>query len=396
MGDGIASARLRMLCRAAIAFLALAGMTLAADPPAHARSPARVRVSYDTEGPSTRLVLTLSRPVTYAVTRSGKRLAIVYSEPIVMDPPSAKVDDPILQGWKQDGERTVSLRLGRRFESFESFELKNPSRLIIDLLGQKPSAATSTPVRPTDRRERPIIVIDPGHGGIEKGAIGPNGSREKDVTLDLALRLKRLLERYDISVVLTRDDDRLVSLDERTAIANHNRATLFISIHLNSSRRVDAYGAETYFLSAEASDDEARTLSALENQAYKDPDREPGRREGEGDALELILWDLAQNQFLAESSALAESVQRQLNVLAGTRNRGVRQAPFRVLTGATMPAILVEVGFVSNLQEEELLQMMPYRDRVVEAIARAVTEFLNGRARIAGPSAGAMGGASQP
>ena len=394
MGDRIASARARFLRSAAIAFLALAGLMLAVGPTAHARSPAKVRVSVDTDGPSTRIVLTLSKPVTYAVTRSGRRLAVVYSEPIAMDPPTGKVDDPILQGWSQDGERAVSLKLGRRFESYETFELKNPSRLIIDLLGRKPSRVKTTPARPTG--DRPIIVIDPGHGGVEQGAVGLNGLQEKDVTLDLALRLKRLLERYDFNVVVTRDDDRLMSLDERTAIANHNRATLFISIHLNSSRRVDAHGAETYYLSSDASDDEARTLAALENQAYKDPGQGPGGGEGEDDALGLILWDLAQNQFLAESSALAESVQRELNLLAGTRNRGVRQAPFRVLTGATMPAILVEVGFVSNVQEEQRLQRMQYRDRVVEAIARAVAGFMSGRARIAGPTTGAIGGASQP
>jgi N-acetylmuramoyl-L-alanine amidase len=201
-----------------------------------------------------------------------------------------------------------------------------------------------------------------------------------------------------VSVVLTRDDDRLLSLDERTAIANHNRAALFISIHLNSSRRSDAQGAETYYLSGEATDDEARTLAALENKVYRITDEDDDRElpAGPGDPLELILWDLAQNQYLIESSHLAESVQRELNALVGTRDRGVRQAPFRVLTGATMPAILVEVGFVSNPQEEERLKSPAYRDHVVEAIASAVAEFLSGRARIAGHTSGAVGGASRP
>jgi len=384
----------RELRSAAAALLVVAGSIV----PAGAAPPAEIQVSVDTGGPTTRLVLTLSRPVAYAVTRSGQRLAVVYAEPIAVEPRSENVGDPILEAWVQDGDRGVTLRLGSQFESYETFELKNPSRLIIDLLGRK-SARSETPrPAPSVDRSRPIIVLDPGHGGIEKGAVGPTGLEEKDATLGIALQLEKALEKSGVSVVLTRDDDRLLSLDERTAIANHNRATLFISIHLNSSPRKDARGAETYYLSAEASDDAARTLAALENKAYQAPDQ-GGDRDvggGHGDALELILWDLAQNQYLVESSHLAESVQRELNLLVGTKDRGVRQAPFRVLTGATMPAILVEVGFVSNPQEEELLRSPAYRDHVVEAIARAVGEFLSGRARIAGPTLGAVGGAARP
>jgi len=382
----------RGLRHAALSLAVVAGLFV----PVAAAPPVRVQISVDT-GTTTRVVLTLARPVPYAVTRSESRLTIVYSEPIALEPYSENLGDPALAGWSQDGSRAVVLRLGNRFESHQTFELKNPSRLIIDLQGRKAAPAEATPQPTPVDRSRPIIVLDPGHGGIEKGAVGPSGNLEKDLTLDLALQLKKVLERSGVSVVLTRDDDRLVGLDERTAIANHNHATLFISIHLNSSRRADARGAETYYLSAEASDDAARTLAALENKAYRSPEADGRDRDmgGQGDALELILWDLAQNQYLAESSHLAESVQRELNVLAGTRDRGVRQAPFRVLTGATMPAILVEVGFVSNPQEEELLQSPVYRQHIVDAIAEAVGEFLSGRDRIAGPTAGA-GGASRP
>ena len=177
--------------------------------------------------------------------------------------------------------------------------------------------------------------------------------------------------------MLTRDEDQLVGLDERTAIANHNRADLFVSLHANASRRPGATGAETYYLATDATDDEARTVAALENKAHgvepQDlPDTEPGGQ----DALELLLWDLAQNQHLVASSRLGERVQRQLNELAGTRDRGVRQAPFRVLMGATMPAILVEVGFVSSAEEEAKLKSTDYRNRLATAIARAIREFL--------------------
>ena len=174
-------------------------------------------------------------------------------------------------------------------------------------------------------------------------------------------------------MVLTRDEDRQVARDERTAIANQNRAELFVSLHLNSSPAKGASGAETYFLSPEATDDEARTLAGMENEAARlGVSIQPA---GAGGNLDLILWDLAQNQYLAESARLAGVVQRELNELAGTRDRGVRQAPFTVLMGATMPAILVELGFVSNPAEEARLKDGAYRDRIVLALVRAVQGF---------------------
>jgi N-acetylmuramoyl-L-alanine amidase len=220
----------------------------------------------------------------------------------------------------------------------------------------------------------PVIVLDPGHGGVETGATGPSGLQEKALTLDLAQRLKSRLERQGATVVLTRDDDRILPLDDRTAIANHNRAMLFISIHLNASKRKAAVGAETYFLSTGATDDEARTLAGLENKAYESPgsDGQAQPKSPPDHGLELILWDLAQNSFLAESSRLAEAVQAELNTATGVRDRGVRQAPFRVLMGATMPAVLIEAGFISNPEEEARFKDDAYKDKVVDAIARAV------------------------
>jgi N-acetylmuramoyl-L-alanine amidase len=336
-------------------------------------------------------MLTHSRPVPYAVTLSDGRLEVVYAGPVRIDPPSRDFKAPLLAGWTSKGERTVVLLTGPAFKRYETFELKNPSRLVLDLLGESPTGAPTGRVPATQRQSGTIIVIDPGHGGVEAGATGPTGLREKDVTLDLSRRLRTVLQRDpNVTVVLTRDDDRLVGLDERTAVANHNQAHLFLSVHLNSSRRRTAVGAETYYLSTEATDDEARTLAALENKSYTTGTPLEITVEGkeEKKALELILWDLAQNQYMAESSRLAESVQRELNELTGTRNRGVRQAPFRVLMGATMPAILVEVGFISNRDEEALFKRNDYRERVVEAIARAVRDYLSSLTRISAPAAG--------
>jgi N-acetylmuramoyl-L-alanine amidase len=207
--------------------------------------------------------------------------------------------------------------------------------------------------------------------------VGLSGLQEKDLTLDLARRLKTLLERQGATVVLTRDDDRVLPLDDRTAIANHNRAILFISIHMNASKRKTAVGAETYFLATAATDAEARTLAGLENKAYEPPNAEAKSKPADPPdrGLELILWDMAQNSFLAASSRLAETTQKELNTLTGERDRGVRQAPFRVLMGATMPAILIEAGFISNPEEEARFKDDAYKDKVVEAIARAVASI---------------------
>jgi N-acetylmuramoyl-L-alanine amidase len=351
-----------------------------------------VQVSTDTAASSTRLVLTHSRQVTYDVLASRGKVEIVYAEPVQLVPAESRLDDRILQRYQLKDEHRLVLHTGPGFRSYETFELSNPFRLVIDLLGT--TAGGAEEMAPTPRRDpgKKIIVIDPGHGGIEQGAVGPTGLREKDVTLDLARRLKTSLEKNeDISVVLTRDEDRLVGLDERTAIANHNRATLFLSIHLNASRRTTARGAETYFLSTEATDDEARTLAALENRASGVDEKSVYSGNGDSSDLDLVLWDLAQNQYLAESSVLAESMQRHLNELTGTPDRGVRQAPFRVLMGATMPAILVEAGFVSNPKEEERFKVLGYRNQVVSAMAAAVRDFLADLERLSQPAATGKG-----
>jgi N-acetylmuramoyl-L-alanine amidase len=349
-----------------------AALVLAAFLPALAQAPpVEVRISVDLSGPTTRLMVTAPRPVPWRVAAAPGGLEVVFGEPVRLDPPSQTLEDPILRGWRVAGDR-LQLQTGPGFTGQETFELRNPWRLVLDLQGRRPDGPAGTaPVAPTT-----VIVLDPGHGGVETGAVGPTGLQEKEVTLDLARRLRALLQRTDpgLAVVLTRDEDRQVARDERTAIANQNRAELFLSLHLNSSPSKAATGAETYFLSAEATDDDARTLAGLENEAARRgvPAAEPAAASG---SLDLILWDLAQNQYLAESARLAEGVQRELNAVAGTRDRGVRQAPFTVLMGATMPAILVELGFLSNPAEEKRLKDAAYRDRLVEALARAVAGF---------------------
>jgi N-acetylmuramoyl-L-alanine amidase len=357
---------------------------------ASAASPVPVKVSTDVSGSSTRVVLTFSKKSECDVSFAAGRVQVACEGPIALDPPASKLDDSILAEWRQDTERAIAFTPGKSYRNFESFELKNPYRIILDLQGTREAKATGVPIVPA--RALPVIVLDPGHGGVETGAVGPGGLQEKDVTLDLARRVKALLDRQ-YTVVLTRDDDRILPLDDRTAIANQNRAELFLSIHLNASKRKSAVGAETYFLSTDATDAEARTLAAMENKAYRAPEAPSVEVAGDR-GLELILWDLAQNTYLAESSKLAETVQRELNAQTGVRDRGVRQAPFRVLMGATMPAILVETGFISNPEEEARLKDDAYKDKIAAGIAQAVSEFRKSVAALEEP--GAASGAARP
>ncbi len=370
-----------------LVLVAVVGIGLGVGTPLVAAAPATpIRVTFDAEGPSTRIVLTAPKSISAVVTPSRGRLEIVYSEPVSVDPPAGRTDDAILTKWSVRGDRTVVLETGPGFRRFDTFNLKNPTRLVIDLEGERPARGTVSRGAHEEQRPDFVVVIDPGHGGVETGAVGPSGVQEKELTLDIARRLKSALQTDPaVGVVLTRDEDRLVPLDERTSIANHNRADLFLSIHLNAARGRRAVGAETYYLSTDATDDDARTVAALENRAY-DPVRGYRNAEGESDpGLALVLWDLAQNQYLAQSSRLAESIQAALDTLAGTKNRGVRQAPFRVLMGATMPAVLVEVGFVSNPAEEALLKTDAHKDKIVEAIAGAIKQFRSRAATIDGP-----------
>ncbi|HJZ13107.1 MAG TPA: N-acetylmuramoyl-L-alanine amidase, partial [Acidobacteriota bacterium] len=223
--------------------------------------------------------------------------------------------------------------------------------------------------------EKRVIVLDPGHGGTETGAKGSEGAFEKDIVMGIARRLKSILESgTGARVILTRDGDKSVTLDDRTALANNNKADLFISIHANATIRGYAKGAETYFLSSQASDDESRNIAALENNAI-------GLNETAAvdEDLQLILWDMAQTEYLTESSQLAEMIQQELNEALGISNRGIKQAPFRVLMGAMMPAVLIEVGFINNPAEERLMKSADYQTKIATAIYRSIQRFQSAR-----------------
>jgi N-acetylmuramoyl-L-alanine amidase len=218
------------------------------------------------------------------------------------------------------------------------------------------------------------VIIDPGHGGLETGAKGRFGNLEKDITLAISLKLKTLIEKeLGFEVVLTRDRDVDVPMETRSAIANNHKAALFISVHANGSVQRKAAGSETFFLSLNATDEETRRLAYLENNSSELQTRVDPSADND---LMMILWDMAQNAYIKESSRLAELVQGELDAMLGTRNRGIKQAPFKVLTGVACPAILVEAAFISNPDEEQKLASDVFQTKVAEAIYRGLARYL--------------------
>jgi N-acetylmuramoyl-L-alanine amidase len=217
------------------------------------------------------------------------------------------------------------------------------------------------------------IVIDAGHGGYDTGTIGPNGLMEKDVVLDVAKRLGRLLEsRLGAEVIYTRRDDTFIPLETRTAIANRERADLFISVHANSSHNSDARGVETYYLNFTSSPD-ALEVAARENAVSEKSIHE----------LQDLVKKIALKDKIDESREFAGDVQESLYGglamnNAGIHDRGVKKAPFIVLIGANMPSILAEISFVSNPTDERKMETSEHRQRIAESLYRGVSKYVNG------------------
>ncbi|HEV8384503.1 MAG TPA: N-acetylmuramoyl-L-alanine amidase [Candidatus Acidoferrales bacterium] len=216
------------------------------------------------------------------------------------------------------------------------------------------------------------IVIDAGHGGHDTGTIGPSGLMEKDLCLDVALRLGKMIKEKlpGTEVIYTREDDTFVPLENRTAIANQAKADLFISIHANSSRDTSARGIETYYLNFASSDD-ALEVAARENAPSQSSIHE----------LQDLIKRIAKNEKIEESRELAQEIQDNLakrlqRVSKYNKSRGVKKAPFVVLIGANMPSVLSEISFISNPTDEILLKRGEHRNRVVEGLYRGIEKYL--------------------
>lgn len=234
-----------------------------------------------------------------------------------------------------------------------------------------------TPSRPAAEapRTRRLVVVDAGHGGVDPGALGPGGKREKDITLAVARHLAAILRQdTTLEVRMTRDRDTLIALRDRARFANTwrngERPALFISIHCNANSNRSARGFETYFLS-EAKTEDAKRVEQMENAAQR-YEQDSG---SSLDPLSFILHDLRQNKYLRDSNDWAGIIQAELNSVLPGPNRGVKQAGFYVLNGTFMPSVLVEIGFITNPREEELLADPAYQRRIAERLARSVDAF---------------------
>jgi len=256
---------------------------------------------------------------------------------------------------------------------YQTFIFDDPARLIIDVYGK------SGPVdKPDMNVVKRRIVLDPGHGGHDPGAVGQKDLYEKDVVLDIALKLKKVLMEDPLNeVFLTRERDVFIPLEERTAMANRKNADLFVSIHANASPRRDAKGIETYLLNW-TDDEEAMRVAARENAISLKKMRAMQRQM---DIVDVIKSDLVRENKRDESIKLANYIQRSLisNLDSGTKNilnLGVKQALFYVLFGAKMPSVLVEVSFISNPEEERLLSNDAHRTEIAKGIAKGLNTYL--------------------
>lgn len=321
---------------------------------------------------TSKVVATMTALSEYAIAKEPGTYTIRFKSPIRAPFTEQTFDDPHVAKATFKGSDVV-LQLTSPDVVGDAYRLDNPFRIVIDFRkaagavpGVMPPSVVPHMVEPPGIR---TIVIDPGHGGKEVGAIGPNGLMEKDATLAVARKLATAISsRLNARVILTRDDDSVVSLDQRTGIANQYKADLFLSVHMNAAVVKGAHGSETYFLSLEASDELARKAAEVENEAARSA--APA-----GTDLKFILWDLAQQEYLNESSRFAQDIQEEMNKATGVQNRGVKQAPFKVLVGATMPAALVEVAFISNPDEEAKLKNDEFQNMVVDALTRAVQRY---------------------
>lgn len=344
----------------------------------------KVNVTTFVSGDQVRVVLEASEKVPFKVVQEGARVTVAMPRDLV----DVAFQQERLTGGIVDlvqyvggRENLLAVTLGRRFLQMKASEQERPARLVLEFeAAPLPARAAAPQPAPAGDAGPMTVVIDPGHGGSDNGAVGPGGTMEKDVTLAVSRKLRALIQNsLGYQVFLTRDRDQDLSLDERSAVANNYKADLFLSIHANASRAKAAVGSEVYFLSYQASDEESRRVAMVEGAAVM-----PSAPPGTGSDLALILWDMAQAEHLEESSALAGRLEEELALATGNEARGVKQAPFRVLVGAGMPAVLVEVAFISNPEEEKQLASDAYQNKVAGALSRAVARFVRERERRSG------------
>ncbi len=353
----------------------------------------------------TRVVIDLEEEVSFSTMSLGSDAGAGKPERLVIDLKNARtlpglryktdVHDGILSAirvsqFQPDKVRVVLDLSGKSYH--DTFSLQNPSRLVIDVGKDKDSireAATyqsnvkkvrsgSPTTMPTDMPSIASqfclkvsrIVIDAGHGGKDPGAISPSGIKEKDIVLAIAKLLAVRLKQEGFEVLLTRQTDTFLTLDERTSFANKKKADLFISLHVNSNVNQSVRGIETYFLNL-TTDASAIEVAARENATSTKSISD----------LQLIINDLMLNSKINESSKFADCVHKSVLSSAVTvgykgKNLGIRQAPFYVLLGAQMPSVLIELGFITNSQDCSLLRRKSYQTTLIDGIAKGINNYI--------------------
>lgn len=313
---------------------------------------------------------------------------------VVVDVFNTFVGDGVLQNIPISDKYVDKIRVGQftkeiarvvidviKLDSYKVYLLENPVRIVVDIFGEEVKKSAKNDIKENNAEIKNTknysltvrkIVLDPGHGGHDPGAIGYNGLKEKDVVLDIGLRVGDLIKNNfpEIEVIFTRNDDFYLTLDERTKIANAKKADLFVSIHANASKNKNARGIETYYLDF-TKEERAKEVAARENATTL-----------QGvDEVQAILRDLIVSSKYNESTLLASLIQKRLVVEVANINReindlGVKQGPFYVLIGAAMPSILVETSFITHEKEGSLLATNEYRERIAHGIFEGIRDYI--------------------
>lgn len=273
----------------------------------------------------------------------------------------------------------IAFKLGSEVVSHDWYQNLDPNEIVITL--RTPMGKNAVRIEDVKNRWKlDTVVLDAGHGGKDPGTTSRFGVKEKDIVLDIAKRIGRLLEtNTNIKVVYTREEDVFIPLRKRAEIANENNGKLFISIHANANNNRTIQGFETYFLSPGKSED-AVMVASRENSVIQMEERRNGNEELTDEGL--IMATMAQSMFMKESEDLAAIIQMELDKRLTTPNRGVKQAGFYVLYGASMPHAYPEVGFLSNPKEEKALKKATHRQKVAQAIYEAIKHFKESREKL--------------
>jgi N-acetylmuramoyl-L-alanine amidase len=346
----------------------------------------RVTARIDAAGPPTRATIEIApaAPVTLA-TEAGRLVVRIDADGLDLGLPS--VGGGLIDQFRAgDQPTTVAVVLGSRAGPARGVpsETGGMTRVAVDVAAAASADAAPAPAAPSPTAPaaatpppflfvpRPVlqtIVIDPGHGGDDGGVRGAAGAEEKRITLDVARRLRALVEtRLGVRVILTRDDDRRVSPDDRAAVANNNKADLFLSLHFNASPDAAVAGAEVFHVRLD--DEGEEVLRAAESDAVELSVLGGSRR-----TLDVIRWDLAQVRHVNASAALATMLEEELRAHVPMGASPRRQAPLRVLTGVNMPAALIEMAYLTNADQERRVPSDEFQGAVAQGIYSAVLRF---------------------